>query len=183
MKHPYSIKALEGIHLVSFEQVNASGLCDYYVKNRSRFEGSMPKVSQAFYTDEYWHHQQSLYRNESLLDQAVRFCLTKNEIVVAHMNFTQIFRGGFQACFLGYGVDKAYQGKNVMYTGLQHAIDFMFKEKRLHRIMANYVPDNKRSEALLTRLGFEKEGYAKSYLKLNGVWQDHILTSLLNTND
>jgi ribosomal-protein-alanine N-acetyltransferase len=29
-------------------------------------------------------------------------------------------------------------------------------------------------------LGFEKEGYAKSYLKIAGHWQDHILTALVN---
>jgi ribosomal-protein-alanine N-acetyltransferase len=32
----------------------------------------------------------------------------------------------------------------------------------------------------LHSLGFEKEGYAKSYLQINGRWQDHVLTSLLN---
>ena len=30
---------------------------------------------------------------------------------------------------------------------------------------------------------FEKEGYAKSYLKINGVWRDHILTALVNTDN
>ncbi|TND51068.1 30S ribosomal protein S5 alanine N-acetyltransferase, partial [Aeromonas dhakensis] len=34
--------------------------------------------------------------------------------------------------------------------------------------------------ALLERLGFEREGYAKEYLMINGRWEDHILTSRLN---
>lgn len=46
--------------------------------------------------------------------------------------------------------------------------------------MANYIPSNIRSENVLQKLGFEKEGYAKKYLKINGLWQDHILTSLVN---
>ncbi len=48
--------------------------------------------------------------------------------------------------------------------------------------MANYVPTNERSGRLLRRLGFTVEGYARDYLCLNGTWQDHILTSLINNN-
>ena len=33
---------------------------------------------------------------------------------------------------------------------------------------------------LLRQLGFEREGYARKYLLLNGVWKDHILTSYIN---
>lgn len=46
--------------------------------------------------------------------------------------------------------------------------------------MANYTPSNIRSEKLLTKLGFEKEGLAKSYFKIAGSWQDHVLTSKIN---
>jgi ribosomal-protein-alanine N-acetyltransferase len=43
--------------------------------------------------------------------------------------------------------------------------------------MANYMPRNDRSGRLLGRLGFEKEGYAKRYLKIEGLWEDHVLTA------
>lgn len=33
---------------------------------------------------------------------------------------------------------------------------------------------------LLKRLGFVVEGYARDYLMINGLWQDHILTSLVD---
>ncbi|KTA85439.1 hypothetical protein [Aeromonas salmonicida] len=36
------------------------------------------------------------------------------------------------------------------------------------------------SAALLEHLGFEREGYARDYLMINGRWEDHILTALLN---
>ena len=60
------------------------------------------------------------------------------------------------------------------------AIGFVFEELDLHRIMANHLPDNERSARLLARLGFEREGFAKSCLKIDGRWRDHVLTSLLN---
>lgn len=48
--------------------------------------------------------------------------------------------------------------------------------------MAAYLPDNERSGKLLKRLGFVVEGYARDYLMIDGQWQDHILTSLINHN-
>ncbi len=62
----------------------------------------------------------------------------------------------------------------------QVAIEYAFKELDLNRIMANYMPVNTRSADLLNRLGFSQEGLARKYLKINGVWEDHVLTSKLN---
>jgi ribosomal-protein-alanine N-acetyltransferase len=46
--------------------------------------------------------------------------------------------------------------------------------------MANYMPHNRRSGNVLKRLGFVVEGYARDYLMINGKWEDHIFTSLIN---
>ena len=48
----------------------------------------------------------------------------------------------------------------------------------LHRVMADYMPCNRRSARLLSRLGFVEEGLAHSYLEIAGRWEDHVLTSL-----
>jgi ribosomal-protein-alanine N-acetyltransferase len=68
-----------------------------------------------------------------------------------------------------------------MRESLQASISYVFSELRLHRIMANYMPFNRRSGGLLRRLGFVVEGYARDYLQINGAWEDHVLTSLTNT--
>jgi ribosomal-protein-alanine N-acetyltransferase len=44
------------------------------------------------------------------------------------------------------------------------------------------MPANTRSARLLEKLGFEKEGFARRYLYINGRWEDHVLTSLINPN-
>ncbi|WP_394147547.1 GNAT family N-acetyltransferase [Shewanella atlantica] len=103
-----------------------------------------------------------------------------NEIIGV-CNFTNIIRGSFQACSLGYSIAEAHQGKGLMKEILTAGIDYMFTEQNLHRIMANYIPSNTRSGALLSSLGFEQEGVAKSYLKIAGRWQDHCLTSKINS--
>ncbi|MOA64507.1 ribosomal-protein-S5-alanine N-acetyltransferase [compost metagenome] len=43
--------------------------------------------------------------------------------------------------------------------------------------MANHLADNQRSKNTLAKLGFVQEGFARSYLKINGKWQVHVLNS------
>lgn len=98
--------------------------------------------------------------------------------IIGFCNFTQIFHGSFQACYLGYKMDHEYEGKGLMFEALESAIRYVFKELGIHRIMANYMPINARSANLLQRLGFAVEGYARNYLLINDRWEDHILTAL-----
>lgn len=63
---------------------------------------------------------------------------------------------------------------------LNFVINYAFNELGLNRVMANYMPRNTRSERLLSNLGFNREGIAERYLCINGVWEDHVLTALLN---
>jgi ribosomal-protein-alanine N-acetyltransferase len=42
------------------------------------------------------------------------------------------------------------------------------------------MPRNLRSRRVVEKLGFVEEGLAKQYLKINGVWEDHIHYVLLN---
>jgi ribosomal-protein-alanine N-acetyltransferase len=100
--------------------------------------------------------------------------------IIGECGFTHIMRGPFQACHLGFSLDHASEGKGLMHEGLRCAIDFVFSRLGLHRIMANYRPENRRSHALLQRLGFEQEGRAASYLMIDGEWRDHVLSSLIN---
>jgi ribosomal-protein-alanine N-acetyltransferase len=67
-----------------------------------------------------------------------------------------------------------------MAEALRAANAFVFGSMRLHRIMANYRPENERSARLLERLGFEREGLARDYLFIDGAWRDHVLTALVN---
>jgi ribosomal-protein-alanine N-acetyltransferase len=46
--------------------------------------------------------------------------------------------------------------------------------------MANHMPSNVKSERLLRTLGFEREGYARAYLKIAGKWEDMVLNALIH---
>lgn len=100
--------------------------------------------------------------------------------MVASCNFTNIVRGPLQACYLGYSVSQDRQGTGLMLEVVQAGIGYVFGPCGLHRIMANHMPSNLRSAALLQRLGFEREGFARQYLFIAGRWEDMVLNALIN---
>jgi ribosomal-protein-alanine N-acetyltransferase len=102
------------------------------------------------------------------------------ERIVGECNFSNIVLGVFQACHLGYALAEQAQGRGLMTEALRAGITYVFDELGLHRVMANYLPQNARSARVLDSLGFEREGLARAYLKINGEWADHVLTSLIN---
>lgn len=104
----------------------------------------------------------------------------KDGEIIGTCNFDQIYRGPFQSCYLGYKIAAKYEGEGMMHEALDAAIAYVFEELKLHRVMANYMPNNVRSGHLLNRLGFRVEGTAKDYLFINGDWRDHVMTSLTN---
>lgn len=99
--------------------------------------------------------------------------------IIGSFTFANIVRGVFQATHLGYGIGERFQGQGLMAEALREGVNFAFQDLGLHRIMANYMPRNERSGRLLASLGFVREGFAERYLKIGGVWEDHVLTSLV----
>ncbi|MEM7018532.1 MAG: ribosomal protein S5-alanine N-acetyltransferase [Pseudomonadota bacterium] len=156
----------------------------YYSDNREHLHTWEPAKDDAYFTQQHW--KDVLYDNVALFNQgtALKFsALTPERTeVIGVCNFTNIVRGAFQACNLGYSIAEKYQGKGLMYEIVSAGIDHVFSEIGLHRVMANYMPHNARSGALLERLGFEREGLAKSYLRIAGQWEDHVLTAKINPN-
>ena len=147
-------------------------------------------LGAGFFTEGFWREKLRLGVEEFHTDRAVRLViqlggtdasrLPIDAPVIGTCNFTNIVRGPFHACHLGYQVALPQQGKGMMHEALIAAIGYMFGPRRLHRIMANYRPENYRSARLLQRLGFRREGLAENYLFIDGAWRDHVLTALVN---
>jgi ribosomal-protein-alanine N-acetyltransferase len=160
---------------------------DYYVRNRDFLSEWNPTPSADFYTLPY--HQARLRIELELMqeDRLARFWLFKREdaaytTAIGNLAFNNIVRGAFQSCHLGYQLDQREINQGLMTEALRSAITFAFDELKLHRIEANVMPRNLRSSRVLTKLGFVEEGLARQYLKINGVWEDHIHYVILNDN-
>ena len=157
-------------------------LWDYQLRNRAHLKPWEPLRDDAFYTLNTVRQRLAEMTRQMDTNQALYLVLLDPECgqMLGECNFTHIMRGAFNACYLGFSLDQKAQGKGLMREALQLAITHMFEVEQLHRIMANYRPENTRSGSLLKRLGFEEEGCARAYLKINGQWADHILTALIN---
>ena len=162
----------------------APRLLAYAINNREHLAPWSPPRSEDYYTESYWRKRLQIARDEFTRGESLMLVLFPRasplEEVIGECNFTAIARGPFQACYLGYNLDRRAQGKGLMHEALGAAIDYLFSDLKLHRIMANYMPTNERSARLLRNLGFTVEGYARDYLFIAGEWRDHVLTSLTN---
>ena len=158
---------------------------DFFTRNRRHFARWDPPAPVDFFSVPFWERSIARSLDDFAADRAVRLDLfdradATGRVVIGRMGFSQIFRGPFQSCILGYQIDAAYEGRGLMQEALTAAIDYMFDVKALHRIQANHLPENARSAALLARLGFVREGLAKDYLFIANAWRDHVLNALTN---
>ena len=156
-------------------------LLDFYKRNDTFFKPFDPPRPSDFFSPSFWSRFVARSRHEFEQGASCRFvimCPDSPGHMIGKINFTQVARGPFQACYLGYAIDRDEQGKGKMHEAAQLAINYVLHELNLHRIMANYLPTNERSANLLRRLGFVVEGYARDYLYIDGAWRDHVLTSL-----
>lgn len=113
--------------------------------------------------------------------QALFIFALKTNILLGAINLNNIRRGVAQTATLGYWIGNDHVRQGYMTSALQSLSDYALGDMGLHRLEAACLPSNQASIALLKRSGFEQEGYAKSYLKIAGLWQDHLLFSKLKS--
>jgi ribosomal-protein-alanine N-acetyltransferase len=153
---------------------------------RDNFEGHLdrwsPPTTTAFFTDAFWKERLATAVEEFRSGRSARFVLQEGpapgDPILGTCNYSNIVRGPLLACHLGYQLARSSEGRGLMTEALRATNAFVFEELRLHRIMANYRPENVRSARLLERLGFAREGLARDYLFIDGAWRDHVLTAL-----
>jgi [ribosomal protein S5]-alanine N-acetyltransferase len=159
-------------------------ILSFFQENAAHFAPTDPPMPPDFVTEEFWAARIPKIHEARAAEQSLNLHLffPGAHELVGTANFSQMFRGPFQACFLGYKIARRHEGQGLMSEALRRAIGYLFDDLNFHRVMANHLPENARSAALLQRLGFEREGLARNYLLINGRWRDHVLNSLVNEN-
>ena len=102
-----------------------------------------------------------------------------DDALIGGINLNNVRRGVAQAANLGYWMGEIYANQGYMTDAVRTLLPHAFQGLGLHRIDAACIPENKPSRHLLTKFGFREIGEAKGYLKINGEWRDHLLTSAL----
>ncbi len=100
------------------------------------------------------------------------------DCLLGGISLTQVRRGVAQMGTIGYWIGQPHARQGYMTEALIALCGFAFGDLGLHRVEAACLPRNAASQALLRRVGFRQEGLAQRYLKIAGVWEDHLLFGL-----
>lgn len=103
-----------------------------------------------------------------------------NGELVGRINVNNIVRGSLHSGDVGYWVAESAGGKGVATSAVEAVVRLSFGTLNLHRVGANTLVHNVRSQRVLEKNGFERIGLAPKFLRIDGEWQDHVLFHRLN---
>lgn len=98
--------------------------------------------------------------------------------IIGRVSLNNIVRGVGQFADLGYWIGSSWARRGLTTEAVQLALDVAFGRLGLHRVQAGIIPRNAPSLALARRVGFREEGLALRFVKIAGVWEDHVILAL-----
>jgi [ribosomal protein S5]-alanine N-acetyltransferase len=155
---------------------DAEELAALYRANREFLAPFEPSRDDAFFTVAVQRNR--LERGAE--DDWWRWAVLDGDAIAGMIAVNDVMRGPLQMGTVGYWVDQARNGRGLASAALADVVEFAFGEAGLHRLEAGTLPGNVPSQRVLTKNGFERFGYAKQLLLIDGVWRDHVLFELVN---
>ena len=137
---------------------------------------SRDELTRSAYRRRLRHYQRDL-RDETGF--AFFIFRREDQRLVGGLSLSNIRRGVTLAVTLGYWIGAPFHNRGYMTEAVDTVLPFVFGTLWLHRIEAACLPSNQSSIRVLEKCGFEREGLARRYLRINGVWQDHLLYAAL----
>ena len=173
----------ERLWLQTLDETDAEQVLDFVQRNKKFLKEWEPIREEDYFTIEAQSKQLSADQSQMEAGQLVKVWLFKagdTQRTIGSLSLSNIVRGAFQSCHIGYRIDENEQGQGYMTEALKKIVEVAFEDLNLHRLEANIMPRNEASLNVVRKLGFQDEGLAKRYLKINGKWEDHIHMVLLN---
>jgi ribosomal-protein-alanine N-acetyltransferase len=102
--------------------------------------------------------------------------------MVGGITLSNVRRGVAQMGSIGYWVGASFTRRGHTLSAVQAITRFAFQRLGLHRVEAACIPTNIASRGVLLKAGFVHEGLARDYLRIDGVWRDHLLFGLVSPN-
>ncbi|WP_243297576.1 GNAT family N-acetyltransferase [Bacillus litorisediminis] len=177
---------LKGVHIYLrfFEESDAEELLALELRNKDFFKKYTTTKKVSFYTLE--GQLQRIQRTAEMRenDQFYLFgiFLKESDELIGVTMLSEVARGPFQNCWLGYYLDQGHNGKGYMTEAVRMIVDYAFLELNLHRLDAGVMPHNIGSIRVLEKVGFHKEGIAIKNVMINGEWENHQIMAIINEN-
>lgn len=162
------------------EKEDSRLILEFVSKNKNHFEKWDPIREEEYYSNKVQLKRIIEYLKDN---HQVKFYIYKrdeNQKIIGEIGISNIARGVFQNCNIGYKLDQEEVGKGYMQESMKAIEKYIFEALKLHRIEANIIPMNEKSIKLIERLGYRQEGVSKELLKINGNWEDHYRYAKLN---
>jgi len=102
----------------------------------------------------------------------------EDDRIVGGINLFNVVRSARQSAGVGYWVDEAAGGRGHATAAVRLVAAFAFEHLGLHRLEPAVMPRNVRSNRVMEKAGFRREGLAVRYLRIAGVWEDHWLYAM-----
>lgn len=171
----------DGIYLRPFQMRDFEEWADVRASSRAFLTPWEPTWAEDDLTRPAFRVRMRQYARDIDMDEAYSFGIFRrsDHRLLGGITLGQIRRGVTQTGTFGYWIGAPYARQGYMSRALRSCIKFGFQQLKLHRIEAACLPHNEPSIHLLEKTGFQREGLARAYLKINGRWWDHILFGLL----
>jgi len=169
-----------GIYISQLQLEDAESLLSLRLRNRIAHQQFEPRHDEEFYTLQ--GQQQLLERRtiEALQDKAYMFGIyLLDGRLIGQITISNIVRGVGQFADIGYLIDHEVQAKGYMTAAVGLILQFAFRSLGLHRVQAAILVHNIASRRVLEKNHFQPEGVARSFIKINGEWQDHQTYAIL----
>lgn len=161
-------------------------VADYLIRNRDFHRPFHQKQEDLYFTaaeqKEYLRSDLNRYYD----DRQYAFWIStkdKRDRIIGRLSFSSVIRGALSSCLVGYHLDKDEVGKGLMQEALRAGCEYMFEVQKLHRIQADIMPSNLRSQTTAEKCGFRRQGLNEKYMCIDGQWRDHYLYALINEPD
>ena len=124
------------------------------------------------------------YASEARADlgHAYFICNSDTDTLIGGVSLSNVRRGVTQTATLGYWMGLPFVRCGLMTRAVAAVLPIAFHSLGLHRLDAAVQPANAASVRVLQKNGFQQEGLAREYLKINGAGQDHLLFGLLKSD-
>jgi len=129
-----------------------------------------------------WRRRLAAYSQDLERGVAFPFLVFRqsDEAMVGGITVSNVRRGVAQMAQIGYWVGEPFSRRGYTLAAVRTVTRFCFERLRLHRVEAACIPTNEASRGVLLKAGFRQEGLARAYLRINGIWRDHLLFGLIS---